>query len=57
MTLDEAQEQLRDTRLVAIIDIPRGFHDGVRAGETVPVNLTLDNVNLDVAEDVYSAAM
>ncbi len=55
MDVDTARRQLRQARLVAIIEIPPGFDAGVRAGRTVPVNLTVDNVNLDLSEDVRRA--
>lgn len=55
MTLDKARRELKAARLVAVIEVPAGFDARVRAGQTVPVNLTLDNVNLDMAEDVRRA--
>lgn len=55
MDVDTARRQLKQARLVAIIEIPPGFDAGVRAGRTVPVNLTVDNVNLDLTEDVRRA--
>jgi hypothetical protein len=55
MPIDRARAQLKAARLVAIVEIPPGFDAGVRAGRTVPVNLTIDNVNLDLTEDVRRA--
>lgn len=55
MSLPEATRLLRDGRLVAIVEIPPGFDAGVRAGRTTPVNLTVDNVNLDLTDDVRRA--
>ncbi len=55
MDIETARRQLLAARLVAIIEIPPGFEAGVRAGRTVPVNLTVDNVNLDLTEDVRRA--
>jgi hypothetical protein len=55
MDLATAKDQLEHARLVAIIEIPPGFDAGIRAGRTVPVNLTIDNVNLDLTEDVRRA--
>jgi ABC-2 type transport system permease protein len=55
MSLPAAQHRLQQGRLVAIIEIPPGFDAGVRAGRTTPVNLTVDNVNLDLTEDVRRA--
>ena len=55
MSLEDAQLELRHARLVAILEVPRGFEAAVNSGATVPINLTLDNVNLDLAEDVRRA--
>lgn len=55
LPIDQARRELRRARLVAIVEIPPGFDAGVRAGRTVPVNLTVDNVNLDLTEDVRRA--
>ena len=55
MSLPSAQRRLKQGRLVAIIEIPPGFDAGVRAGRTTPINLTIDNVNLDLTEDVRRA--
>lgn len=55
MSLEAAQHKLKQGRLVAIIEIPPGFDASVRAGRTTPVNLTIDNVNLDLTEDVRRA--
>jgi ABC-2 type transport system permease protein len=55
MDFTQAQRELKKARLVAVVEIPPGFDAGVRAGRTMPVNLTLDNVNLDLAEDVRRA--
>jgi hypothetical protein len=55
MDVETARRRLRAARLVAIVEIPPGFDAGVRAGRTVPVNLTIDNVNLDLTEDVRRA--
>jgi ABC-type multidrug transport system permease subunit len=55
MSLAEGQRQLKRAQLVAVLEIPAGFDAGVRAGRTMPVVLTLDNVNLDMAEDVRRA--
>jgi ABC-2 type transport system permease protein len=55
MDVDEARRQLKAARLVALIEIPPGFDAGIRAGHTVPINLTIDNVNLDLTEDVRRA--
>jgi hypothetical protein len=55
MPVDAARRELKEAKLVAILEIPPGFDAGVRAGRTVAVNLTIDNVNLDLTEDVRRA--
>ena len=55
MTAERAQKELRAGRLVATIEIPDGFGANVREGGSPFVVLTVDNVNLDMAEDVRRA--
>jgi ABC-type multidrug transport system permease subunit len=55
MTADRAAQELKAGRLVAVIQIPRGFGAAVQRGESPFVSLTVDNVNLDMAEDVRRA--
>ncbi|MFN2624668.1 MAG: ABC transporter permease [Mycobacteriales bacterium] len=55
MSLAVARRQLQAARLVAIIEIPPGFDAGIRAGQTVGINLIIDNVNLDLTEDIRRA--
>jgi ABC-type multidrug transport system permease subunit len=55
MTADEAAKQLKDGRLVATLQIPKGFGASVRQGDSPFVILTVDNVNVDMAEDVRRA--
>ncbi len=50
-----ARARLKAARIVAIVEIPEGFEREVTAGRTVGVNLTIDNVNLDLTEDVRRA--
>jgi ABC-2 type transport system permease protein len=55
MSREAAMEQLRRGRLVAVIEIPRGFDARIASGRRSTVQLTMDNVNLDMAEDVRRA--
>jgi ABC-2 type transport system permease protein len=55
MDLSRARRELQRGRLVAIIEIPRGFDAQVRAGFTAPLAVTVDNVNVDITEDVRRA--
>ena len=55
MERDAALELLRRGRLVAVIEIPNGFDATVAGGGIATVQLTVDNVNLDMAEDVRRA--
>lgn len=55
MSLAAARKQLQRGELVAIVEIPAGFDAQVRQGLTVPIALTVDNVNVDITEDVRRA--
>ena len=55
MTEDEAEVQLHSGRLVGILTIPAGFSAGVENGTTVPLDLRIDNVNVDMTNDVQRA--
>lgn len=55
MSFDEGVEQLKDARIGAVIVIPEGFDATIKSGRTAPVQLLLDNVNLDIAEDARRA--
>lgn len=50
-----AQRALRSGQLVAIITIPAGFSAGVQGGTTVPIDVQIDNVNVDLTNDVQRA--
>lgn len=55
--MDEAQAEaaLKSGRLVASITIPAGFSAAVERGETMPVDVRIDNVNADLTHDVQRA--
>jgi ABC-2 type transport system permease protein len=53
--LEKAQAMLRSGRLVGIITIPKGFSADIEQGITVPVDVQIDNVNVDLTHDVQRA--
>lgn len=55
MAAAAAQKALHQGRLVAAITIPSGFSDGVAAGAVVPIQVQVDNVDLDLTDDVQRA--
>ncbi|HXM56049.1 MAG TPA: ABC transporter permease [Candidatus Dormibacteraeota bacterium] len=55
MDRQEADELLARGRLVGSITIPAGFSDRVARGETVALDVRLDNVNVDLSNDVQRA--
>ncbi len=55
MTREAAHEHLRRGRLVAVVEIPQGFDARIASGRRSTVQLTVDNVNLDLTEDVRRA--
>lgn len=52
---DQAYDQLKAGRIVAVLEIPQGFEAGIKAGRTVAMPLAIDNVNLDLTEDIRRA--
>jgi ABC-2 type transport system permease protein len=50
-----AHALLQRGRLVAVIEVPAGFDSTIAARRAAEVRLTVDNVNLDMAEDVRRA--
>ena len=55
MDREVALDLVRRGRLVAVIEIPKGFDAAIAAGRIATVQITVDNVNLDMAEDVRRA--
>jgi ABC-2 type transport system permease protein len=51
----EAEAALHTGRLVGIITIPAGFSAAVEGGKTVPIDVRIDNVNIDLTHDVQRA--
>ncbi len=55
MTVDEAETALHSGRLVGIITIPAGFSAEVERAVTVPIDVQIDNVDLDLTNDIQRA--
>jgi ABC-2 type transport system permease protein len=55
ISLEEAEARLRTGRLVGILTIPAGFSAAIAAGTTVPVDVRIDNVNVDLTNDIQRA--
>ena len=55
MSAGDAHALLREGRLVGAITIPANFSAEVAQGHTVPVELQVDNVNVDLTNDVQRA--
>ena len=51
----EAERLIGSGRLSAIITIPKNFSASVASGITVPIDVRIDNVNLDVTHDIQRA--
>jgi ABC-2 type transport system permease protein len=51
----QAREEVGSGRLVGSIVIPSGFSERVARGDTVPIEVTIDNVNVDLTNDVQRA--
>lgn len=55
MAAGDAEAQLREGRLVGTITIPANFGSEVARGNTVPIEVKVDNVNIDLTNDVQRA--
>ena len=55
MTESAAAKSLRQTEIVGIVKIPANFSVEVARGATVPLNVTIDNVNTDLTHDIQRA--
>jgi len=55
MSEEDAETALMSGRLVGIITIPKGFSADIDEGATVPVDVRIDNVNVDLTHDVQRA--
>lgn len=54
-TPDQAQTLLRTLQVAAIVTIPADFTQRVQAHDPAPVDVTLNNLNLDFANDIRRA--
>ena len=52
---NQAQQELRDGRLVAVITIPAGFSAAVSRGDTVVVPVDVNNLDTDLTDDIDRA--
>lgn len=55
ISADDAQAALHAGRLAGIITIPAGFSADIDRGMTVPIDVQIDNVNVDVTDDIQRA--
>ena len=55
MTAAQAQSQLDAGRIVAIIEIPKGFATSITHGQTAAVQVEVDNVDADMTDDIERA--
>ena len=55
MTAAEAQAQVANGSIVAVITIPHGFGATITSGHTIPLPVTIDNLNADLAHDIREA--
>jgi ABC-2 type transport system permease protein len=55
MSREQAEAEVRTGRLVGSITIPAGFSQRIEQGETVPLEVVVDNVNVDLTNDVQRA--
>ena len=55
MSSTEAEQQIRDGNLVAVITIPKNFSVEVRHGETALLSVAVDNIDTDLTSDIQEA--
>ena len=55
MSAKAAEAALASGRLAGIITIPAGFSDSISRGQTVPIDVRIDNVNVDLTNDIQRA--
>src|SRR5262249_5774128 len=55
MSLEAAENAILSGRLVGILTIPDGFSAAVAKGDTVPIDIRIDNINVDLTHDVQAA--
>ena len=55
MSESDATSALRSGRIAGIITLPAGFSDAITHGRTVPIQVHVDNVNVDLTDDIQRA--
>ena len=55
MSAAAAQQALGSGRLVGVLTLPRGFEASIRRGDTVPLDVQVDNLNEDLIFDLQRA--
>jgi len=55
MSEAQAERLIGSGRLSAIITIPKDFSTSVARGKTIPIDVRIDNVNIDVTNDIQRA--
>lgn len=55
MNEKQAKEAVKQGNIVAIITIPKGFTQGIVNGKTIPVSVTVDNIDTDMTADMQRA--
>jgi len=55
INVEEADAKLSSGRLAGIITIPQGFGAQIDSGATIPIDIQIDNVNVDLTNDMQRA--
>jgi ABC-2 type transport system permease protein len=55
ISAEQAEVALHSGRLAGIITIPAGFSASIDQGLTVPIDVRIDNVNVDLTDDIQRA--
>jgi ABC-2 type transport system permease protein len=55
MSEAEAEKRIGSGRISAIITIPKDFSVNIERGRTIPIDVRIDNVNVDVTDDIQRA--
>lgn len=50
-----AQKAVKDGKIVAMITIPQGFSEAIDNGETMPLEVIVDNIDTDMTADIQRA--
>jgi ABC-2 type transport system permease protein len=55
MNQETANEAVRSGKIVSIITIPPDFSKSISQGKTIPIQITVDNVDVDMTDDIQRA--